>query len=73
MIGRAAALDMAMGKYKEFVDLGQMSKGEALRRLEALRDQPIPGMNGKTYGSLHDTRIRKAEQEVAAANRQNWS
>jgi len=73
LIGRAAALDMAMGKYKEFVDLGQMSKGEALRRLEALRDQPIPGMNGKTYGSLHDTRIRKAEQEVAAANRQNWS
>ena len=40
-------------------------------QLEAIKNQPMPGMNGRTYGEMKPTAFENLDQELSSEERQN--
>ena len=67
VLGRKRGFDLAIGHLKKMMDAGTLSMDE----LDAIMDQEMPGMGGKTYGEMKPTAFENLKQELAAEERAN--
>ena len=67
VLGRKRGFDKAISHLKKMMDAGTLSMDE----LDAIMDQEMPGMGGKTYGEMKPTAFENLKQELAAEERAN--
>lgn len=67
VLGRKRGFDLAISHLKKMMDAGTLSMDE----LDAIMDQEMPGMGGKTYGEMKPTAFENLKQELAAEERAN--
>jgi len=67
VLGRGRGFDKAIQHLKKMFKAGTISADE----LEAIENQPMPGMGGRTYGELKGTAFENLMQEQAAEERAN--
>jgi len=66
-LGRKRGFDLAISHLKKMMDAGTLTMDE----LDAIMDQEMPGMGGKTYGEMKPTAFENLKQELAAEERAN--
>ena len=67
VLGRKRGFDLAISHLKKMMDAGTLSMDD----LDAIMDQEMPGMGGKTYGEMKPTAFENLKQELAAEERAN--
>ena len=67
VLGRKRGFDLAISHLKKMMKAGTLSMDE----LDALMDQEMPGMGGKTYGEMKPTAFENLKQQLAAEERAN--
>ncbi len=67
VLGNARGFDKAIGHLKKMFQAGTISA----EQLEAIKNQPMPGMNGRTYGEMKPTAFENLDQELSSEERQN--
>ncbi|MBP04080.1 MAG: hypothetical protein CMA72_04770 [Euryarchaeota archaeon] len=67
VLGNKRGFDQAIGHLKKMFQAGTISA----EQLEAIKNQPMPGMNGRTYGEMKPTAFENLDQELSSEERQN--
>ncbi|ADD95477.1 hypothetical protein, partial [uncultured phage MedDCM-OCT-S08-C41] len=67
VLGNARGFDQAIAHLKKMFQAGTISA----EQLEAIKNQPMPGMNGRTYGEMKPTAFENLDQELSSEERQN--
>lgn len=67
VLGNKRGFDEAIKHLKKMFQAGTISA----EQLEAIKNQPMPGMGGRTYGEMKPAAFENLDQELSAEEREN--